>query len=263
MRITIINNISILAMVAALPTAAFAAEAPEDPDVRTIIVIGEADGYKADSSNTATKTDTPLIDVPQSVTVVTRERLDDQAMASMGDDTPMAVLSVKNRSLYDYFRQQFALVTNPPIDPLREAVVMSLESCIGPEQQSIFEESESHASRVILTSPVLSTEKFRALVHLDRWGYRLSRLPLHYDPAVQNLRGALTHLCHQAAEAVRAGHVLILLTDQDCTPPLLPIHALLATGAVHHHLSREGLRCNANILVATATARALLANSIP
>ncbi len=178
-----------------------------------------------------------------------------EAIGSMGDDTPMAVLSRQQRPLYDYFRQQFALVTNPPIDPLREAVVMSLETCIGPEQQSIFEESEIHASRVILTSPILSPEKFRALVHLDRWGYRLSRLPLHYDPAAQDLRGALAHICHQAAEAVRAGHVQLLLTDQDCTPPLLPIHALLATGAIHHHLSKEGLRCNANILVATATAR--------
>jgi catecholate siderophore receptor len=84
MRITIINNISILALSATMPVAAYAADAPED-DARTIIVIGESDGYKADSSNTATKTDTPLIDVPQSVTVVTRERLDDQAMASMSD----------------------------------------------------------------------------------------------------------------------------------------------------------------------------------
>ena len=178
-----------------------------------------------------------------------------EATGSMGDDTPMAVLSRQQRPLYDYFRQQFAQVTNPPIDPLREAVVMSLETCIGPEQQSIFEESEQHASRVILTSPVLSTEKYRALVHLDRWGYRLCRLSLGYDSAHRNLQQALKDLCLQAAEAVRSGCVLLLLTDQDCRPPLLPIHALLATGAVHHHLSKEGLRCNANILVATATAR--------
>ncbi len=178
-----------------------------------------------------------------------------EATGSMGDDTPMAVLSRQQRPLYDFFRQQFAQVTNPPIDPLREAVVMSLETTIGPEQQSIFEESEQHASRVILTSPVLSTEKFRALVHLDRWGYRLCRLSLGYDPAHHSLQQAIKDLCHQAAEAVRSGCVLLLLTDQDCRPPLLPIHALLATGAVHHHLSKEGLRCNANILVATATAR--------
>jgi glutamate synthase (NADPH/NADH) large chain len=178
-----------------------------------------------------------------------------EATGSMGDDTPMAVLSRQQRPLYDYFRQQFAQVTNPPIDPLREAVVMSLETTIGPEQQSIFEETEQHASRVILTSPVLSTAKYRALVHLDRWGYRLCRLSLGYDPSQMNLPQAIKQLCHQAAEAIRSGCVLLLLSDQDCQPPQLPIHALLATGAVHHHLSRLGLRCNANLIVATATAR--------
>jgi len=178
-----------------------------------------------------------------------------EATGSMGDDTPMAVLSRRPRSLYDYFRQQFAQVTNPPIDPLREAVVMSLETCLGPEPPSIFEETEQHAGRVILTSPVLSTEKYRALLHLDRWGYRLCRLSLGYDPATHDLRAAIERLCGQAAAAIRSGCVLLLLTDQDCAPPLLPAHALLATGAVHHHLCREGLRCDANLLVATGTAR--------
>ena len=178
-----------------------------------------------------------------------------EAVGSMGDDTPMAVLSLKQRPLFDWFRQQFAQVTNPPIDPLREAVVMSLETTIGPEQQSIFAESEQHANRVILTSPVLSTEKYRALIHLDRWGYRVHRLPLGYDPEETDLRAAIETLCHEAAAAVRAGAVLLLLSDQDCAPPQLPVHALLAVGAVHHHLCREGLRCNANLIVATATAR--------
>ena len=178
-----------------------------------------------------------------------------EAVGSMGDDTPMAVLSLKQRPLSDWFRQQFAQVTNPPIDPLREAVVMSLETTIGPEQQSIFAESEQHANRVILTSPVLSTEKYRALIHLDRWGYRVHRLPLGYDPEETDLRAAIETLCHEAAAAVRAGAVLLLLSDQDCAPPQLPIQALLAVGAVHHHLCVEGLRCDANLIVATATAR--------
>ena len=178
-----------------------------------------------------------------------------EAVGSMGDDTPMAVLSRQQRPLFDWFRQQFAQVTNPPIDPLREAVVMSLETTIGPEQQSIFAESEQHANRVILTSPVLSTEKYRALIHLDRWGYRVHRLPLGYDPEETDLRAAIETLCQEAAAAVRAGAVLLLLSDQDCAPPQLPVHALLAVGAVHHHLCVEGLRCNANLIVATATAR--------
>ena len=178
-----------------------------------------------------------------------------EAVGSMGDDTPMAVLSLKQRPLSDWFRQQFAQVTNPPIDPLREAVVMSLETTIGPEQQSIFAESEQHANRVILTSPVLSTEKYRALIHLDRWGYRVHKLPLGYDPEQTDLRAAIETLCQEAAAAVRAGAVLLLLSDQDCAPPQLPIQALLAVGAVHHHLCSEGLRCDANLIVATATAR--------
>ena len=178
-----------------------------------------------------------------------------EAVGSMGDDTPMAVLSLKQRPLSDWFRQQFAQVTNPPIDPLREAVVMSLETTIGPEQQSIFAESEQHANRVILTSPVLSTEKYRALLHLDRWGYRVHRLPLGYDPEQTDLRAAIETLCREAAAAVRAGAVLLLLSDQDCAPPQLPIQALLAVGAVHHHLCSQGLRCDANLIVATATAR--------
>lgn len=178
-----------------------------------------------------------------------------EATGSMGDDTPMAVLSRQIRPLYDYFRQQFAQVTNPPIDPLREAVVMSLETTIGPEQQSIFEESEQHASRVVLTSPILSEPKYRALLHLDRWGYGLSRFSLAYRPQEQNLRQALEQLCSRCADAVRAGNVLILLSDEELPPGQLPIHALLATGAVHQHLSRAGLRCNANLLVATGSAR--------
>ena len=178
-----------------------------------------------------------------------------EATGSMGDDTPMAVLSRQVRPLYDYFRQQFAQVTNPPIDPLREAVVMSLETTIGPEQQCIFEESEQHAARVRLSSPILSSEKFRSLLHLDRWGYRLSRFSLAYSPEEQSLKQALENLCQRCAQAVQEGSVLILLSDEELEDRQLPIHALLATGAVHQHLSRMGLRCNANLLVATGSAR--------
>jgi len=178
-----------------------------------------------------------------------------EAIGSMGDDTPMAVLSRQVRPLYDYFRQQFAQVTNPPIDPLREAVVMSLETTIGPEQQSIFEETEQHAARVVLSSPILSGEKLRALLHLNRWGYKLSRFSLSYAPEENSLQGALAELCQRCAEAVQSGTVLVLLSDEELDEKHLPIHALLATGAVHQHLSRAGLRCNANLLVATGSAR--------
>jgi glutamate synthase (NADPH/NADH) large chain len=177
-----------------------------------------------------------------------------EAVGSMGDDTPMAVLSAKQRPLYDYFRQQFAQVTNPAIDPLREAIVMSLETCLGREL-SVYEETEEHADRVILRSPVLSPAKFRALQDIPRPGYEASVLSLNYDPAQYNLKQAIAKLCDDAAEQVKAGKVLLVLSDNNLEKGQLPIHALLATGAVHHHLTKVGLRCDANIIVETGTAR--------
>lgn len=177
-----------------------------------------------------------------------------EAVGSMGDDTPMAVLSEKRRSLYDYFRQQFAQVTNPPIDPLREAIVMSLETCIGREL-SVFDETEEHANRVILTSPVLSPAKFKALMTLDRPNYDPVRIDLNYDAATLNLKQAIELMLEQVVAAVKAGKTLVVLSDVKIAEGRLPIHALLATGAVHHCLTREGLRCDANIIVETGTAR--------
>ncbi|WP_028579619.1 glutamate synthase large subunit [Desulfogranum japonicum] len=177
-----------------------------------------------------------------------------EATGSMGDDTPMAVLSRTQRPLYDFFRQQFAQVTNPPIDPLREAIVMSLETCVGPEL-SIYEETENHAARVRLSSPVLSIGRFKALVNLDRWGYPVHRCKLYYNPEKENLQQALDNLAQKACDAVRAGAVLLVLSDDYVEPDLLPIHALLATGIVHRQLCLQGIRCDANIIVETATAR--------
>ncbi|MFS1523274.1 glutamate synthase large subunit [Microbulbifer sp. 2304DJ12-6] len=177
-----------------------------------------------------------------------------EAVGSMGDDTPMAVLSRYNRALYDYFRQQFAQVTNPPIDPLRETVVMSLETCLGREK-SVFEETPEHADRVILSSPVLSHMKYTALLSLDRPGFDAEIFDLNYDPAELDLKIAIERLCARVEAAVRAGTVIVVLSDRDICQSLLPIEALLATGAVHHHLVHAGLRCDSNIVVDTASAR--------
>jgi len=177
-----------------------------------------------------------------------------EAVGSMGDDTPMAVLSQHVRTPYDYFRQQFAQVTNPPIDPLREAIVMSLETCIGREL-TIFDQSAEHADRIILTSPVLSPAKLRALEDNNRPGYKPQRFGLNYDPAQIGLKQAILQLCQRVEEGVRAGTVIVILSDYGVEKGQLPIHALLATGAVHHHLTQVGLRCDANIIVSTATAR--------
>lgn len=176
-----------------------------------------------------------------------------EAVGSMGDDTPMAVLSQRVRSPYDYFRQQFAQVTNPPIDPLREAIVMSLEICLGAER-NIFSESPEHATRVILSSPVISPAKWRALMNLDRPGFDRHVIDMNYDESL-GLEAAVRNMADQAEEAVRAGKVLLVLTDRHIAPGKLPAHAALVTGAVHHRLTEKGLRCDCNILVETATAR--------
>ena len=178
-----------------------------------------------------------------------------EAVGSMGDDTPMAVLSGRTRSVYDYFRQQFAQVTNPPIDPLREAIVMSLETCLGREK-NLFEETPGHASRVVLKSPVLSTTKFLNLInaHHQHDDLEVARIELNYEPS-EGLKGAVESICSQAEEAVRSGKVVIHLTDRGCSPEKLPVHAAMATGAVHHRLIEKGLRSDANLLVETATAR--------
>ncbi len=176
-----------------------------------------------------------------------------EAIGSMGDDTPMPVLSRNVRSLYDYYRQQFAQVTNPPIDPLREQIVMSLETCFGRER-NLFEETPAHASRLAAESPVLSEEKFAKLLSFDGADYPHARLSLQYDPAV-GLRAAIEAVCDAAEAAVREGKVILVLSDQGIEPGKLPVHALLATGAVHHRLVKVGLRCDANIVVETATAR--------
>ena len=176
-----------------------------------------------------------------------------EAVGSMGDDTPMAVLSQRVRSPFDYFRQQFAQVTNPPIDPLRESIVLSLEICLGAER-NIFEESPAHASRVMLSSPVISPAKWRALMSLSAPGFERHVIDLNYDPAI-GLEAAVRNIADQAEEAVRAGKVLLVLTDRHIAPGKLPAHAALATGAVHHRLTDKGLRCDCNILVETATAR--------
>ncbi|WP_435102936.1 glutamate synthase large subunit [Arhodomonas sp. AD133] len=176
-----------------------------------------------------------------------------EAVGSMGDDTPMPVLSKKVRALYDNFRQQFAQVTNPAIDPLREQIVMSLETCFGREK-NLFEESEAHARRLVVDSPVLSDEKFSALLAQTGEEYRHAVIELNHDIG-GDLASALERICAEAEAAVRDGHVVLVLSDRQLGNDRIPVHALLATGAVHYHLVHRGLRCDANLVVETGTAR--------
>ncbi|MGE0580673.1 MAG: glutamate synthase large subunit [Steroidobacteraceae bacterium] len=176
-----------------------------------------------------------------------------EAVGSMGDDTPMPVLSHRNRPLYDYFRQQFAQVTNPPIDPIREAIVMSLQTQIGPEC-NIFVPAPEHARQIVLGSPILSQRKLRQILGLEDFGVTHIFLDLQY-PESESLEAAILRLCDTAEQAVREGTLVLLLSDRYLVRGKLPLHALLATGAVHHRLVKTGLRSKCNLLVETGTAR--------
>ena len=176
-----------------------------------------------------------------------------EAVGSMGDDTPMPVLSRQVRPLYDYFRQQFAQVTNPPIDPLREQIVMSLETCFGPEK-NLFAEVEEHAKRLVVDSPILSDGKFLGLLDEHEKDEAVCRLELSYG-LNERLDDAIRALCQVAEKAVRDGASLLVLSDRAVDENRIPIHALPATGAIHHHLVKTGLRCNANLVLETGTAR--------
>ena len=135
-----------------------------------------------------------------------------EAVGSMGDDTPMAVLSRQVRHVTDYFRQQFAQVTNPPIDPLRESIVMSLETCLGREQ-NVFEQGPEHADRIIISSPVLSNSKMQQIRTIERAGYEAVDIDLNYAET-EGLQAAITRICEESAQAVRDGKTLIVLTDK-------------------------------------------------
>ena len=176
-----------------------------------------------------------------------------EAIGSMGDDTPMAVLSMKQRMIYDYFRQQFAQVTNPPVDPIREKIVMSLETYFGHEQ-NLFDPNSGMAKTIFVDSPVLSTAKFRTLLSLEEERFLHQTIDITFDEA-DSLQQALERICQQSVDAINNGKTIIVLSDKGIAKNRLPVQALLATGAVHQRLTQEGLRCNANLVVDTATAR--------
>ncbi|WP_417607368.1 glutamate synthase large subunit [Oceanimonas baumannii] len=176
-----------------------------------------------------------------------------EAVGSMGDDAPMAVLSSRARSVYDYFRQMFAQVTNPPIDPLRENHVMSLATLIGREQ-NVFNETHGHAHRVQFESPILLYSDFHQLMGLDQTYHKHCVLDLNFNPA-EGLKSALERLCEEATTAVRDGAVLLVLSDRAIRQDKLPIPAAMAVGAVQRTLVEANLRCDSNIIVETASTR--------
>ncbi len=177
-----------------------------------------------------------------------------EAVGSMGDDIPTAVMSVHVRPLYDHFRQAFAQVTNPPIDPLREGLVMSLVTQIGREGNP-FELSADNARQVMLNSPILSQRKLRQILAMDEFADHHARIELYFEPA-EGLEPALLRIQREAEAAVREGAALLILSDRyPPQPQHLAIHSLLAIGAVHRQLVETGLRCECNLVVETGSAR--------
>ncbi len=176
-----------------------------------------------------------------------------EATGSMGDDTPFAVLSEGYRSLYDYFRQKFAQVTNPPIDPLRENHVMSLATCIGREQ-NVFNETKGHAKRLQFASPVLTFSDMQQLVNADDEHYCACKIQLNYDKT-ESLKSAIERVCDEAERKARSGCVMLVLSDRNISKDMLPIPAAMAVGAVQQRLVNTNLRCDANIIVETGSAR--------
>ncbi len=176
-----------------------------------------------------------------------------EATGSMGDDVPVAAISQQVRPLYDCFRQAFAQVTNPPMDPLREDCVMSLATQLGREG-NIFVEGPDNVRHVLLNSPILSQRKIRQLLAMAPYDTAHRLLKLDYD-ADEGLEAALQRLCAESESAARAGRTMLILSDRYPERGRLMVHALLATGAVHQHLVRTGLRCEVNLIVETGTTR--------
>jgi len=181
-------------------------------------------------------------------------------IGSMGTDASLAVLSNRSRLLYDYFKQNFAQVTNPAIDPIREELVMSLVSLIGPRPNLLGLDKEDLQKRLEVHQPILTNtdlEKVRRIEYRSEGAFRTKTLNMCYaaNLGAAGMEGALAELCHKAEEAVLAGNNILILSDRALNADNIAIPALLATSAVHHHLIRKGLRTKSGLVVETGEAR--------
>ncbi|RPB15543.1 putative glutamate synthase Glt1 [Morchella conica CCBAS932] len=181
-----------------------------------------------------------------------------EALGSMGNDGPLACLANQPRLLYEYFRQLFAQVTNPPIDPIREAVVMSLECYVGP-QGNLLEIDPSQCHRLLVPSPVLSLQEFNALHNIQEyhkdWTVQTIDITFPKSKGVPGYINAIDEICNQANEAVKAGYKILVLSDRNASADRIAVSALLATGGVHHHLIRNKVRSKIALIIETAEAR--------
>ncbi|OGB66801.1 MAG: glutamate synthase subunit alpha [Burkholderiales bacterium RIFCSPLOWO2_12_FULL_64_99] len=184
----------------------------------------------------------------------------EEATGSMGNDSPLAVLSSKNKPLYNYFKQLFAQVTNPPIDPIREAVVMSLVSFVGPKPNLLDINAVNPPMRLEVSQPVLDFDDMARLRNIEKHTsgkFKAYEIDITY-PAQwghEGVEARLASLCAEAVEAIQSGHNILIVTDRKMDRANIAIPALLALSAIHHHLVRKGLRTSTGLVVETGTAR--------
>ena len=214
------------------------------------------------------RTDVPLLDRQQAfgytqedltILLAPMATTGQEAVGSMGTDTPISALSSKSKLLYTYFKQNFAQVTNPPIDPIREELVMSLVSFIGPRPNLFDLDGAARRKRLEVRQPILTNEdleKIRSIGHLeDSFDTRTLDITYPVKKGAAGMGEALKRLCERAELAVHGRYNIIILSDRMVGPDRIPIPALLATAAVHHHLIRKGLRTSVGLVVETGEAR--------
>lgn len=181
-----------------------------------------------------------------------------EALGSMGNDAPLAAMALQPRVIYDYFRQLFAQVTNPPIDPIRESIVMSLEAYVGPEG-NLLEMKPEQCHRILLPSPLLSIEEMNAMKNLktayNTWPSRTIDITFQKEEGLPGYKLALERVCSEASQAIEDGIKVIILSDRAIGPHRVPLSALMACGGVHHHLTLQKKRSNVALMIETGEAR--------
>ncbi len=222
----------------------YANVAPVEPDFEHLLSLQELFGYSRE--------DLQVILSPMAST-------GQEPVGSMGADTPLAVFSENPQLLYGYFKQLFAQVTNPAIDPVREELVMSLMTFIG-NPGNILQETPQNSRLIKLQHPILANEDLARIRHLNIEGFRAASLPVGFPAGAsgKRLELAIEGLCSRAMQAVKGGHSLIILSDRDLPEDTVPIPALLAVSSVNQFLVRQGLRTSAGLILETGEAREVM-----
>ncbi|RZL67369.1 MAG: glutamate synthase subunit alpha, partial [Variovorax sp.] len=244
-------------------------EVKPSPTVQPEPVEGSAPASTSSARTGGTAPDVSLLDRQQAFGYTQEDikflmspmaQAGEEGIGSMGNDSPLAVLSNKNKPLYNYFRQMFAQVTNPPIDPIREAIVMSLNSFIGPKPNLLDINQVNPPMRLEVSQPILDfadMAKLRNIEQHTQGKFRSSTLDITYpaDWGREGVEAKLASLCAEAVDAIKGGSNILIVSDRAVSPTQVAIPALLASSAIHQHLVREGLRTTAGLVVETGSAR--------